>query len=54
MRIRLLGPWFGRGFGDVSNLKPAQRWELGQYGYTIVAGRFTAGEECVEWLGTQE
>jgi hypothetical protein len=36
--IRLLGPWFGRAFGDVVNLPSARRRELAQQGYTIVTG----------------
>ena len=34
--IRLLGPWFGASFIDISGLKSAQRLELMLQGYTIV------------------
>jgi hypothetical protein len=36
--IRLLGPWFGRAFGDVVGLPSVRRRELAQLGYTIVSG----------------
>lgn len=40
--IRLTAPWVGSSFGLISDLKPAQRWELSQLGYTIVRGALSA------------
>lgn len=34
--VRLLGPWSGCAFGDMTSLKPAQRAEIGRQGYTII------------------
>jgi hypothetical protein len=34
--IRLMGPWFGCSYGEVSTLKPAQRGELLRQGYVVL------------------
>ena len=47
--IRLLGPWFGRGFGPVAGLRPVYRVELAHHGYVIVSGRFGLGNDHGEW-----
>lgn len=44
--IRLLGPWFGRAFGDVVGLPSARRRELAQNGYTIVTGPPNRNQDC--------
>lgn len=40
--IRLLGPWFGRAYGDTVNLPSVRRRELAQRGYIIVTGPLEA------------
>jgi hypothetical protein len=39
--VRLLGPWFNHGGGDVASLKPAHRSALAHCGYVIVSGPFS-------------
>jgi hypothetical protein len=34
--IRLMGPWFGCSYGDISTLKPVQRGELLRQGYVVL------------------
>jgi hypothetical protein len=34
--VRLAAPWVGHGYGDISALKPADRWHFHQTGYAIL------------------
>lgn len=34
--VRLMGPWFGCSYGDMSSLKPAQRSEVLRQGYVVL------------------
>ena len=34
--VRLAAPWVGHGYGDLSQLKPSDRWHYHQLGYAIL------------------
>lgn len=34
--VRLAAPWVGHGYGEISALKPADRWQFHQLGYAIL------------------
>jgi hypothetical protein len=46
--IRLLGPWFTHGVGDLAGLKPVHRRALAQHGYVIVAGPFSGALDAAK------